>query len=258
MGISRSGYYYEPEPIDKYTLELMNEIDKIYTDYPFYGSPRITETLKRIGYEINIKRVKRLMRNMDLMAIYPGSNTSKKNHEHQIYPYLLKDKKIIFPNQVWCADITYIRMKSGFLYLMAIMDWYSRYVISWEISNTLDTSFCITALNRAFDRGNPDIFNTDQGSQFTSKTFTEILLNKRVNISMDSSGRVFDNIFIERLWRSVKYENIYIMDYETVLSLKDGLKTYFKFYNTERLHQSLNYKTPSEIYFLNRKAGEKQ
>lgn len=231
----------------------MHLIDEIHTNTPFYGSRRITETLKRKGYHVNIKRVKGLMRHMGITAIYPKPNTSKGCSAHKVYPYLLKGMTISSSNQVWCSDITYIRLRSGFMYLVAVMDWYSRYVLSWELSNTLDTYFCISALTGALDRKLlPFIFNTDQGSQFTSRDFTCLLIDKGVKVSMDSKGRAYDNIFIERLWRSLKYEDIYIKSYESVSDLRIGLREYFDFYNNKRYHQALGYKTPSEVYFLSR------
>ena len=249
LDMPRSMYYYEPTAEDELNLLLMNEIDELYMKYPFYGSPRICESLKRLGYEINIKRIKRLMEIMGITAIYPGPNTSKRNMEHKVYPYLLRGLQIKNPNHVWSADITYIRMNKGFMYLMAIIDWYSRYVIAWELSNTLDGAFCREALIRALKAGRPDIFNTDQGVQFTDRDFTGILSGNNVQISMDSVGRATDNVFVERLWRSLKYEDIYIKGYETVKELLEGLVSYFDFFNNERPHQSLGYKTPSEIYF---------
>lgn len=248
LDMPRSMYYYEPAMEDELNLLLMNIMDEIYTKYPFYGSPKLCESVKRLGYEINIKRIKRLMAKMGISAIYPCPNTSKRNRDHKIYPYLLRGLPVKSPNQVWAADITYIRMNKGFMYLMAIIDWYSRYVIAWELSNTLDSSFCKEALNRALQKGMPNIFNSDQGVQFTDKEFTEILLSSGVQISMDSVGRATDNVFVERLWRSLKYEDIYIKGYESVQDLIRGLAVYFDFFNNERPHQSLGYKTPKEIY----------
>ena len=227
----------------------MRLIDEQYTRTPFYGSPRMTQYLRHKGYDVNHKRIERLMRLMDLQAIYPRRNLSLSNLTHKIYPYLLRGLIINFPNQVWCADITYVRMRYGFLYLIAIMDWFSRYVLAWELSNTLDVSFCIEALKRALKYRIPGIFNTDQGCQFTSKDFTSILENNQVRISMDGRGRAFDNIFIERLWRTVKYEEIYLKEYSTGIEAYNSLKKYFQFYNQERFHQSLNYQTPEKVYF---------
>lgn len=249
LDMPRSMYYYEPAEEDPLNLLLMDEIDKLYTKYPFYGSPKICDGMNKLGYEVNIKRIKRLMAIMGITAIYPGPNTSKRNMEHKIYPYLLRGLKVKNPNHVWSADITYIRLNKGFMYLMAIIDWYSRYVIAWELSNTLDGAFCREALIRALKAGRPDIFNTDQGVQFTAQDFTGILSGNNVQISMDSVGRATDNVFVERLWRSLKYEDIYIKGYETVKDLLNGLAVYFDFFNNERPHQSLGYKTPGEIYF---------
>jgi len=249
LGLNRSTYYYEPQPEDEYNLLLMNLIDEVYTKYPFYGSPKILACLRRMGHAINIKRVKRLMGIMGISAIYPGPNTSKSVVGHKIYPYLLSGLKIVRPNQVWSTDITYIRMARGFLYLVAIIDWYSRYVLAWNLSNTLDVGFCLEALQKALRVGTPEIFNSDQGSQFTSDDFTGMLLDLRIQISMDGRGRAFDNIFVERLWRSVKYENVYLNNYEEAWEARKGLDGYFEFYDNERPHQSLDYQTPSEVYF---------
>lgn len=230
LGISRSGLYYKAIGESAYNLQLMRLIDEYYIRYPFYG-------------------VRRLMREMGLYAIYPKPRLSKGGEGHKKYPYLLKGLMIGYPNHVWCADITYIRLNQGNMYLMAIMDWYSRYVVSWATSITLDVGFCLEALDRAIGKGSPEIFNTDQGSQFTSNAFTERLDGAGVKISMDGKGRVFDNIFIERLWRSVKYEEVYLKDYKTVREAESGLRKYFEFYNSERLHQSLEYKTPATLHF---------
>lgn len=235
--------------VSDYNQKLMNLIDEQYTKTPFYGSPRLTAWLKRQGYNVNPKRVRRLMRIMGITAIYPGPNLSKRNKAHAIYPYLLKGVEINRINQVWSTDITYIRLKKGFVYLVAIIDWHSRYVLAWELSNTLDADFCVETLKRALEQyGNPEIFNTDQGSQFTSKAFTDVLLARGISISMDSKGRALDNIFVERLWRSVKQERIYLYNYETIPETFAGLVEYFWFYNNERIHQSLDYQTPAEVY----------
>ena len=211
LGLNRSSFYYEAVPEKEYNLQLMNLIDEQYTKTPFYGSPKMTAWLRRSGHLINIKRVKRLMRKMGIMAIYPGKNISKRNQQHKIYSYLLKGLDITRSNQVWATDITYIRLKKGFVYLVAIIDLHSRYVLSWRLSNTLDSHFCTEALKEALAKyGKPEIFNSDQGCQFTGEDFTKILLSHEVKISMDSKGRALDNIFVERLWRSVKYENIYL------------------------------------------------
>jgi len=209
----------------------------------------MTAHLQRLGYPVNHKRVKRLMRLMGLQGIYPKRRTTKPGAGHRVYPYLLRGMKIERPMQVWSTDITYVPMVGGFMYLVAIMDWYSRYVVSWRLSNTLDGVFCREALKEALGRGKPAIFNTDQGVQFTSEKFTGILEGAGIRISMDGRGRALDNIFVERLWRSVKYENIYLVEYRTVRDLEAGLEAYFRFYNHERLHQSLDYRTPAEVHF---------
>ncbi len=224
----------------------MNLIDEEYTRHPFYGSRKMTVFLRELGYLVNRKRTQRLM---GLEAIYPKPNTSKRSHEHKVYPYLLRGLDIKRPNQVWAIDITYIRLWKGFLYLTAIMDWFSRYVLAWRLSNSLDSSFCLDALEESFEFGRPDIFNSDQGVQFTSEAFTGKLLSRDVQISMDSRGRALDNIFIERLWRSVKYEKVYLKEYQNVRETEEGLGQYFDFYNTERFHQALDYKTPEKVYY---------
>jgi putative transposase len=227
----------------------MNLIDEQYTRTPFYGSRRMTAYLRRQDYQINRKRVQGLMQRMGLEAVFPGPNTSRRSHEHRIYPYLLKGLDITRPNQVWSTDITYIRLWRGFVYLVAVMDWYSRYVLAWRLSNSLDSVFCVDALEASFQYGMPDIFNSDQGTQFTSEEFTGRLLDRRIAISMDSRGRALDNVFIERLWRSVKYEEVYLNDYQTVEDARVGIRRYFDFYNDERGHQSLGYRTPQEVHF---------
>ncbi len=227
----------------------MRLLDEQYTKTPFYGSRKMVAFLNRDGHCVNRKRVQRLMRQMGIEAIYPKRNLSKTNPEHRIYPYLLRGLKIDKPNQVWSADITYIRLHQGWIYLVAIMDWFSRYVLSWEVSTSLETDFCLTALDKALSTGYPEIFNTDQGSQFTSNLFTEKLKDQSILISMDGRGRAFDNIFIERLWRSLKYEEVYLRDYQSVSEGKHFLKEYMVFYNHERLHQSLDYQTPAEVHF---------
>ena len=249
LGMSRSGYYYKPQGESPLNLHLMNLIDEQYTKMPYYGAEKMTAWLKRQGYKANPKRIRRLMRKMGLEAIYPKRNLSIPSAEHKKYPYLLRDLAIECPEQVWCADITYIRMAQGFLYLVAIMDWYSRYVLSWRLSNTLDAGFCLEALEAALAISQPEIFNTDQGVQFTSGDFTGRLQIAGIKISMDGRGRVFDNIFIERLWRSVKYEEVYVHSYESVRDALNGLTRYFQLYNRERLHESLGYRTPREVYF---------
>lgn len=227
----------------------MRLLDEKYTTAPFLGSRRMAVWLREIGHTVNRKRVQRLMQKMGLEAIYPGPKLSQAHPEHRIYPYLLRGVVVERRNQVWSTDITYIRVTGGFLYLTAIMDWYSRFVLTWELSNTLDASFCVVALERALSRyGYPEIFNTDQGSQFTSADFTGVLLDHRIRISMDGRGRALDNIFVERLWRSVKYEEVYLRDYTTGLDAYSGLDRYFSFYNDQRHHQSLGYLTPKAVY----------
>jgi putative transposase len=230
-------------------LELMRMIDEEYTKHPFYGSRQLRNYLRRQGHPVNRKRVQRLMRLMGIMSVAPKPNTSKKGKAHKIYPYLLRDLVIEQANQVWCADITYIRMQGGFVYLVAIMDWFSRKVLTWEVSNTMDDSFCVSAMESAIRLyGVPDVFNTDQGAQFTGKAFIKVLTDNDIKISMDGKGRWVDNVFIERLWRSVKYEDVYLKDYPTVVALRHGLGIYFLFYNDERPHDSLGKSTPSEFY----------
>ena len=228
----------------------MHRLDELYTKWPFYGSRRMTEQLIRENQAVNRKRVSRLMRLMGIEAIYCKPRTTKAHPEHRKYPYLLRGLDIVRPNQVWATDITYIRLSHGFVYLVAVMDWYSRYVLSWRLSNTMESTFCIDALQEALGRfGVPDIFNTDQGSQFTSTDFTDVLKAANVDISMDGRGRYLDNIFVERLWRSVKYEEVYLKDYQTMPEAASGLGSYLSFYDDVRLHQALDYMTPAEVYF---------
>lgn len=248
LGISRSSIYYAPV-VDEYALLLKRLLDEQYTQMPFYGSRRMTALLKRSGHDVNRKHVQRLMREMGIEAIYPKSDLSKPHPGHKIYPYLLRDVGIDRKDQVWASDITYISLARGFMYLVAIIDWWSRYVLAWQLSTSMEASFCVNALEMALKLGAPEIFNTDQGSQFTSDAFTGTLTNSGIAISMDGRGRCMDNIFTERLWRTVKYENVYLMHYETVPEGVKGINTYFDFYNNERLHQSLGYKTPAEVYF---------
>jgi len=248
LDISRSSIYYEPV-VNEYDLLLMRQIDEQYTRTPFYGSRKMRAFLIRNGYWVNRKHVQRLMRGMGLEAIYPKPRLSRSNQENKIYPYLLRDMVINRPDQVWAADITYIRLHRGFMYLIAIMDWWSRYVISWSLSTSLEVDFCLDALDKAMNMGCPEIFNTDQGSQFTSVAFTGILKTQDIRISMDGRGRVFDNIFTERLWRSLKYEDVYIKDYQSVPEGREGINQYLDFYNHERPHQSHDYRTPAEVYF---------
>ncbi len=227
----------------------MRLIDEQYLRTPFYGWPRMTAYLRRQGCAVNSKRVRRLMQQMGLQAIYPKPKTSVAGQGHQVYPYLLRNLAIVRPNQVWSADITYVPMPRGFMYLVAVIDWFSRYVVAWQLSNTLDGSFCLDVLQQALHQARPEIFNTDQGVQFTAHAFTACLSAAQVRISMDGRGRALDNIFVERLWRSLKYEDIYLKDYASVPALDAGLTAYFRFYNHERLHQSLNYRTPAEVHF---------
>jgi len=253
LSLPRSSYYRSscgPPRMSPENVRLMRLIDEEYTRHPFYGSRKIKAWLKQQGYNVNRKRVQRLMRKMGIQSVAPKPNTSARRKEHKIYPYLLKGMKINRPNMTWCADITYIRLSGGFVYLTAIMDWHSRYVLAWEISVTMDDDFCVNALESAIRRyGQPDIFNTDQDAQFTSMSFTSVLANNDIRISMDGKGRAMDNIFIKRLWRSVKYEEIYLHEYQNVKELITALKRYFEFYNNERFHQSLNDGTPAESYW---------
>jgi len=251
LSLCRSSYYYR-EHRNELSVEfdycLVRRIDQLYLDRPFYGSRRMTATLKSEGHEVNRKRIQRLMREMGVRALYPRKKLSFGNPEHRIYPYLLRGLKIQRVNHVWSTDITYIPMRKGFLYLVAIMDWYSRYVLSWELSQTLEKYFCISALERAFYLGQPEIFNSDQGVQFTSPSFLQPLQDRGIAISMDGRGRAFDNIFIERLWRSVKQEEVYLKDYQSMIEAEEELTRYFEFYNKDRLHQSLGYRSPLEIF----------
>jgi len=227
----------------------MRRIDEIFMEYPFYGSRRITVSLKNEGWSIGRERVRRLMGQMGMTAIYPKPDLSRKHPEHKIYPYLLSGVEIEGPIQVWSADITYIRLSKGYVYLCAILDWFSRYVLSWELSNSQDVFFCLSALEKALRFGKPEIFNSDLGSQFTSDAFIGRLKQAEISQSWDGRGRLFDNIFIERLWRSVKYEEVYLNDYQSVTDAENGLSQYFDFYNNSRLHQSLDYMTPQEVHF---------
>jgi putative transposase len=248
LDLNRSSFYYEPVPVSPEDLAIMNQIDEIYTKYPFYGARRMSRELKALGFCVGRKHTGRLMRLAGLEAIFPKKNTSKPHPDHPIFPYLLRGVNIMRTNQVWSMDITYIRLKHGFVYLTVVMDWKSRYVLSWKISNTLTSDFCVEALKEALGYGTPEIFNTDQGSQFTSEEFVSVLKDRGIQISMDGRGRALDNIFVERLWRSVKYENVYLKGYETIPEAEQGLKEYFEFYNLKRHHQSLAYKTPWLIY----------
>jgi putative transposase len=248
LGLSRSTLYYEPAGETSEDLRLMRLIDEQYTACPFYGSRRMTVWLTEQGEEVNRKRVQRLMRVMGLEAIYPKPRLSTAGKGHRIYPYLLRGVKVVRPDQVWSTDITYVPMASGFMYLAAVIDWFSRYVITWRLSNTLDGGFCLEMLEDALRAGRPEVFNTDQGVQFTAAAFTGRLEAAGVAVSMDGRGRALDNVFVERLWRTVKYEDIYIRGYEAVPELHRGLGRYFGFYNDERPHQSLGYRTPAAVY----------
>jgi len=248
-GLSRSSYYYPPVGESELNLKLMRLIDEQYTRTPFYGSPKMTAWLRRQDHAVNHKRVERLMRKMGLQAICPQPKTSQPAPGHRVYPYLLRRVTVDWPDQVWSADITYIRLLHGFVYLVAVIDWFSRYVLAWSVSISLETDFCLSALDWALQGATPAIFNTDQGSQFTSGAFTGRLEDHDIRISMDGRGRFLDNIFVERLWRSVKYEEVYLHDYVTIPHAVDGLGTYFPFYNTERPHEALGYRTPEEVYF---------
>jgi putative transposase len=248
LSISRTGLYYRPKgPSDK-ELDLMRMIDCQYLLTPFYGARKMAAWLKIRGHVVNRKRVRRLMRLMGLRAVYRRPRTSTPAQGHKVYPYLLREMQITRPNQAWAADITYIPMERGFMYLVAIMDWHSRYVLAWRLSNSLDADFCIDALEEALSKGRPDIFNTDQGSQFTDDGFSGLLERHGVRISMDGKGRYSDNLFIERLWRTVKYEEVYLKAYKDGRDARTGIREYFNFYNTERPHQALGYRTPEEVF----------
>ena len=249
LGLSRSSFYFEPSGENEFNLTLMRRIDEEFTKHPFYGARRMKAWLRNQGYWVNRKRVSRLMRLMGLAAIYPKPRLSWNGSDHKVYPYLLNGLTINAPDQAWCTDITYIRLAQGFVYLVAIMDWHSRYVLAWELSTTLDKGFCLDAVRQALQISKPKIFNTDQGSQFTSTDFTGLLEKHDIKVSMDGRGRVYDNIFIERLWRSVKYEEVYLHDYATIAEARAHLTAYFHFYNEERLHETLGYRTPHEVYF---------
>ena len=250
LDVARSTAYDRPDRFGQEDLALMRLIDEIHLKWPFYGSRRIRDELQALGHNVNRKRVRRLMRHMGLQALYPRRRTSQPGKGHNIYPYLLRDLLIERSNQVWAADICYIPMAKGFMYLVAIMDWHSRRVLSWRLSNTLDTDFCVDALQEAVRRfGTPEIVNTDQGAQFTSEVFTGVLKDHGIQISMDGKGRWVDNVFVERLWRSVKYEDVYLRAYETPAELRAGLTRYFDFYNSRRRHSALDRYTPDAVYF---------
>ena len=248
LDISRSGLYYQSAGVSDEDLNLMKLIDRQYMATPFYGARKIAAWLKSERHSVNRKHVRRLMQLMGLRAIYRRPRTSKPAPGNKIYPYLLNGMEITRPNQVWCADVTYIPMAHGFLYLVVIMDWYSRYVLAWRLANTLDADFCVDALQEALLQGRPEIFNTDQGAQFTSEAFTGLLERHGVRISMDGKGSYNDNLFIERLWRSVKYEEVYLKAYQDGKEARVGIGNYFRFYNTDRPHQALGYRTPAEVF----------
>ena len=255
LGLSRSSYYYEPATESADNLALMALLDREYTAHPFLGSRGLAAYLRREGQAVNRKRVQRLMRLMGLEAVYPKPRLSVGGAGHKVYPYLLRNVAIERVNQVWSTDITYIPMPSGFMYLTAVIDWYSRYVLSWRLSNTLDVAFCVEALDEALSRGCPEVFNTDQGVQFTSASFTGRLEAAGAKVSMDGKGRCLDNVFVERLWRTVKYEYVYLWRPEAVPMLVGGLTSYFKYYNEDRPHQGLGYRVPAEVYGMSGSQG---
>lgn len=247
--MSRSSYYYQAQPVTQEDLERMRVIDEIFTERPYFGSRRLSDELTERGYPTGRDRTRRLMRLMGLETVYPKKRLSLRNKDHKVYPYLLRGLEISKPDQVWCSDITYIRLKHGYAYLVAVMDWYSRFVLSWELSMSLESDFCLAALKEALRFSTPEIFNTDQGCQYTSDAFTGELHNAGIRISMDGKGRAFDNIMIERLWRTVKYEEVYLKDYEHLFAARDSLGTYFSFYNDERRHSGLDKRTPAAVYW---------
>lgn len=260
LDLPRSTYYYQPKPLNARDIAIMHVMDEIYTEFSYYGARKISRALKRKGYNIGRKHTASLMCRMGIKAEIPKRWLSKPHPDHKIYPYLLKGYQITRPHQVYSSDITYIRLKNGYVYLAAVIDWYSRYVISWRLSTTLDSYFCCEALQEALEHGCPEIFNTDQGSQFTSEEFTGILNAREIKISMDGRGRALDNVFIERLWRSLKYEEVYRTEYIDIADCYRGIKEYFRKYNQERLHEALGYRTPEEVHFdlldkILRKAG---
>jgi putative transposase len=255
VGLNRSTYYLPPATESEENLRLMRLIDEQYLKTPFYGSRRMTAVLGRRGAVVNRKRVQRLMAKMGLEALHPGPRTTVTAPDARAYPYLLRDRELTHIDEVWSSDITYVPMRRGFMYLTAVIDWFSRYVLSWRLSNTLDGGFCLEALDEALSRGRPEIFNTDLGSQFTSREYTGRLEGAGVAVSRDGRGRALDNVFVERLWRSVKYEDIYIKDYERVQELESGLTAYFRFYDEDRPHQSLAYRTPGEVYRAGARGG---
>lgn len=257
LGLSRSGYYYRRQSVSEEDLQCMRQLDETFTKRPYFGSRRLRDDLAEQGYPIGRDHVRRLMRLMGLEAIYPKKRLSLRNKEHRVYPYLLRDLAIVRPDQVWCSDITYIRLKRGFGYLAAVMDWFSRYVLAWELSLSLESGFCVRAAQAALEVSRPEILNTDQGCQYTSEDFTEVVKAAQVRISMDGKGRAFDNIMIERLWRTVKYEEVFLRDYGHVFEARASLDEYFGFYNEERRHSSLGGRTPSAVYWEGRARAAK-
>ncbi len=250
LELNRSSYYFKPKGFDAEDYAIMRKMDEIFTEHPYYGTRRMKHVLRIEGYKIGRKRIKRYYEILGMEAIYPKMNLSRRNQAHKVYPYLLKGLEIERPNQVWSADITFVRLRQGFVYLVAIIDWYSRYVLSWKVSISLNSDFCVEALQEAMDLyGRPDIFNTDQGVQFTSQAFVMILQANQISVSMDGKGRALDNVFIERFWRSLKQEKIYRIELETVKEAKQAIEEYMDFYNNQRPHQSLDYKVPREIHF---------
>lgn len=249
LSFSRSGYYYESRGESRFNLDLMNRIDELYTKHPTWGSRKIRDYLRNDEIKVNRKRIQRLMQKMGIAAIYPRKKLSTPHPDHKIYPYLLRGLDISRPNQVWCTDITYIRLKHGFVYLVAVMDWFSRKILSWDLSVTLDKHFCIEALEAALrNYGKPEIFNTDQGCQFTSPSFTQILKDHDIMISMDGKGRALDNVVIERFWRTLKYDEVYLKEYESVIDAREQIGAYIKLYNSKRPHASLEGYTPNNVY----------
>ena len=248
LDLNRSSLYYHPQGESAENLLLMNLLDEQYTKTPFYGVLRMTAYLRSVGHGVNAKRVRRLLRTMGLETVYQRPDTSRANPEHRVYPYLLRGLNIERRDQVWSTDITYVRLRGGFVYLTAVIDWYSRYVLGWALSTTLDADFCIETTAKILENGRCEIFNTDQGAQFTTPRFVQPLLDKDIKVSMDGRGRALDNIFVERLWRTVKYEYVYLQEIQTVQEARSGFRDYFRFYNHERLHQSLDYRTPAQVY----------
>jgi putative transposase len=255
LGVSRSSLYYRPRPPSAEEVELKHRIDALYTQYPFFGSRRITALLQRDGLNVNRKAVQRHMREMGIAGMCPGPNLSRRAHGEQVYPYLLHDLTSRYPNHVWGIDVTYIRLQTSWMYLVAVLDWFSRYVVSWELDDTLQLPFVLSAVERALAQTKPVIWNSDQGSHFASLHYRALLLAAEVQISMDGKGRALDNIFVERLWRSIKYEEVYPSEYASPREARTGLSRYLAFYNHERPHQALNYQTPAEVYFHHTATG---